>query len=142
MKAYFSPSPIVATMILAVSSLCFSSCNDLSKAKGAAEVGVKSFHLQYNAGKYFEIYRDTNADFKVASTEYDFVRMLSVVDSKLGKEITSNQKNWQVNSLSDKTLAILTQETSFERGEATETFTFIISDNNCRLKGYRINPHK
>ena len=126
-------------MLLCVGSL--SSCKDIGTARGLATAAIADFHQQFNDGKYRELYSAGHASLKKAATEADFLKLLEAVHHKLGKQVSSTETGWRVNTFNMKTTALVTQDTKFEHGQGTETFTYVISYGKCELEGYHINSN-
>lgn len=115
------------------------SCSDMVKGKGASETAVVYFHELFNEKKFKEIYVDSAADFQKSTSEENLTKLLNAIHTKLGKVLASEQKQWKLNNHNLKTYVLLVQETSFEQGKATETFTFLVKDNQAFLITYNIN---
>ncbi len=126
-------------MALFVGLVSLTSCKDMTKAKGMANTAIVEFHQQFNEQKFKGIYAAAHPDFKAATTEADFLKLLEAIHRKLGKQVSSTGTGWRVNSFNMKTSAVVTQSTEFEQGKGVETFTYVISGSSCTLLGYYIN---
>lgn len=124
---------------LLVGLVPLTSCKDMSKAKGMADAAIVDFHKKFNEQKFKELYSAGHADLKAAATEADFLRLLEAVHRKLGRQVRSSEGGWRVNTSNMKTSAVVTQDTEFEQGKGTETFTYVVSGDSCTLLGYHIN---
>jgi hypothetical protein len=127
----------VLFIFLAAISLLFAGCG-ASKGKETAEKAVGEFHEQLDKENFKEIYSAAHPDFKAASTEGDFIARLDAVHSKLGKLEKSDQTGSRVNSVKFKTNVVLTYNTKFSKGDATETFTYRINGDHAQLYDYDI----
>lgn len=115
------------------------SCKDMTQGKGLADAAIIDFHKQFNEQKFKEIYAGAHPDLKAKAKEEDFVKLLETMHRKLGKQVKSTDATWRVNSFNFKTNAMVGQDTEFEQGKGTETFTYLISDGKATLAGYYIN---
>jgi hypothetical protein len=128
------------TLLLSLAGLAFiPSCKDMSKGKGLADSKIVGFHKQFNDQKFKELYSSAHSDFKNAAAQEEFVKLLEAIQRKLGKQVKSTDTGWRVNTFNFKTSVVVTQDTEFEQGKGTETFTFAVSDGVCTLLGYHIN---
>ena len=129
----------VRNVVLLCSMLVLAGCGNMIKGKGLATKKVAEFHTQLNDEKYKAIYDDAAAEFRTATTAAKWDQLLGAIHRKLGRVTGTQTRGWNVNSVNFKTTAVLTQQTTFEHGTATETFTFLIRDNDAVLLGYNIN---
>lgn len=127
---------LVAAVMVAV--LC-GGCKDMLKGHEESQKGVDDFHKLYNAGKYAEIFASADPDFGKAITLPDFQKFLDVVQRKLGKVKSSSEDGWRVNSLNGRTYVSLSEKTEFEKGEAVESFVFVMHDGQAFLYNYNVN---
>lgn len=123
----------IALLLVAVSS-----CS-LAKGKGIAEAAVVRFHDQFNAGKFHEIYSETDSEFKKATSEDEFVTLLEAVKRKLGTVGQTRPSGWGVNTTTMGTMATLTYDVDFSEGKGSEQFVFHISGNKATLYRYNVN---
>ena len=130
-------------LLLAIAALAFAlpltSCKDMRQAKSLADPAVVDFHKQFNDKKFKDIYTASHPTFKAAAKEADFLKLMETIHKKLGKQVKSTEAGWKVNSYNFTTYAVLTQDTEFERGKGTETFTYVVDKGACTLNGYHIN---
>ena len=120
-------------------SILLPSCGDMTKGKALADAAVTDFHRQFNEGKFSALYKAADPGLKAASPEADFLKLLEAVDRKLGKHLKSTETGWQVKTFNTTTTAVLTEQSEFEHGTGTETFTYVISGGSGALKAYFIN---
>ena len=128
---------IAIALLLGISSL--TSCKEMTQAKANAATAIGDFHRDFNDGKFKELYASGDSSLKSAATEADFVKLLDAVNRKLGKQVKSSEEGWKLNSINMKTTVVVTQNTEFEKGKGTETFTYVVSGGSCKLQGYFIN---
>jgi hypothetical protein len=77
---------------------------------------------------------------KAASNPEQFSKFLAAVHRKLGNAKGSSRLFLQVNRSYGKKLLVVNFSTKFEKGTATETFTWLlVSEEKRQLEGYKIN---
>jgi hypothetical protein len=124
-------------LFAALLAYALASCG-ASKAVPEAKAAMADFHAKLNDGKFKDIYAATTPAFKAASSEADFVKLLEAVHRKLGKQKSSSEPGWRLNSYNFTTTVVLTTTTEFEQGKGVETFTYLVSKSGCTLQGYNI----
>ena len=63
---------------------------------------------------------------------------MAAVHRKLGLATRTTNKNWSMRRFNLQTSVMLVQQTQFEHGAATETFTFVVRGESATLLGYNI----
>jgi len=76
---------------------------------------------------------------KAVVPEAEFLRFLEATLSKFGKNLKSTESDWNINSLNSKTVVSVARNTEFENRPGIETFSFVVSDSQCTLQGYRLD---
>ncbi len=114
-------------------------CGDTIKGKSVAEPEVGVFHQRLNQKRFEEIYSAASADFRKAAPKEKVMELFSAIDRKLGPAKSWTTKSWNVRTFNFVTTVVLVQDTSFEKGQGTETFTFRVSGDKATLVGYNIN---
>lgn len=130
---------VISLMAAVVVALLCGGCKDMLKGHEQGAKGVEEFHKLYNAEKYAEIFTAADPDFGKSITLPDFKKFLEAVHRKLGPVQSSVEDGWRVNSLNGKTYVLLSEKTEFEKGEAVESFTFIMRDGQALLYNYNVN---
>ena len=116
-------------------------CSAYRDGKPAAEAQIVEFHSLYGERKFSELYSASHEKMKEASTETEFIDFLTAVESKLGKVTNSRQVNWRVQNFNLESFVEIIQDTEFEKGRGTETFTFLIEGKDAILVAYFINSN-
>lgn len=99
---------------------------------------VQSFHNKFNNENYEAIFSSGTEEFKKSGSKEDFTAYFSGVNKKLGKHVKSNLSNWRFfNGASGKKVS-LAYESKFEKGDASEEFTFSEKDGKVLLQHYNI----
>ena len=124
---------LIAGMLATVSS-----CS-LTKGKQIGEQAVVTFHNQFNAGQYREIYAQSDEGFKKATSEADTLALFGAVRRKLGTVRNSNQTSWHVNATPTSTMVSLAYDVEFGEGKGTEQFVFRLSGDKALLFNYNVN---
>jgi len=113
-------------------------CGGFTKCKPAAEKAVAKFHELYNGGRLEDIWKEADPQFRTAATRQKFDDLMGAVQRKLGKVASTSNGGWNFRTFNFKTTVFMTQQTVFERGQGTESFTFGIDGTNAVLVGYNI----
>ncbi|WP_028580876.1 hypothetical protein [Desulfogranum japonicum] len=130
---------LLSTSIILILSLFISSCSNFSEGKPKAEQALAEFYRNYNSPNFELIYDQAHEDFKKSTPRKEFLDFMMVVRQKLGEETESKNVGWKVNTHNLKTYVSLTQETTFQEGQAKESFLFRIQDEKAYLLNYNIN---
>lgn len=129
--------------LLAISVLFISvlACGALKDGKPAAEEQIRQFHSMLDEGKFDEIYANSDQRMKDAASKEEMIKLLKAVHSKLGSVTGSTTATWNIGNYNLTSTIVMVQETTFENGKGTETFTFILSGKEAHLAGYYINSN-
>jgi hypothetical protein len=127
------------TLMLACTALFTGGCGGLVKGKGASDAAIAQFHQLYNEGKFDKIWKDAHSTFRSTSTKAKFNELMNETRRTLGKVKSTTTTGLKVNSYNFKTTVTMTQNTVFEKGKATETFTFEIEGNKAHMSSYSMH---
>lgn len=94
-----------------------------TKSNEVATKSVEKFHQQLDNSKFTEIYSAVTPDFKTATKEADFIKLLQTVRRKLGTVKSTTQNGSNVKMFNGVTSIMIAYKTEFEKGSAIETFT-------------------
>jgi hypothetical protein len=125
-------------LLLAVCA-ALTGCGDTIHGKAIAEPQVAVFHQRLDGKRFEEIYTEASDEFRAAAPKDKVFGLFSAIERKLGAVKSSSNVNWNVSSFNLATQVVLVQNTEFEHGKATETFTFHVSGAKAVLVGYNIN---
>jgi hypothetical protein len=130
-----------SNLLIALFVLCVAvvSCKSIREGKPAADAAVITFHSLLDQGRYADIYAASDSRMKDAATENDLSKLLNAVHTKLGNVKESTAQSFNVGNYNLTTTVTVVQQTTFERGKATEQFVFVIDGKNAALAGYNIN---
>lgn len=129
---------LVSALSLALAAGCTCNVGEMAAGRGEALAAVEEFHARMNDGRSGEIYDGASDEFRGASKRQRFDGLLSAVERKLGKVTETKNVGWRVNSRNFQTYVELSQETRFERGEARESFVFLVRGGKASLLRYHI----
>jgi hypothetical protein len=104
-----------------------------------AEAAVTQFHAELNAGNFDQIYTESDAAMKNASSQEKFVALLDAVHRKLGTVKSANRQTFFMNYGTSGKFLRLTYTTQYDADNAAEEFVFRVNGNNVTLAGYHIN---
>jgi hypothetical protein len=129
----------VAIVTFAVFLLCSctSPIGDVTSARNA----VVRFHQELDQEKYVEMYAEAAPELRKATTQEDFLALMSAVHRKLGLVQDVTQTRFNVNWTTSGTRVELQYQTKFSGGNATEVFTWGTGGDHSILIGYHINPN-
>jgi outer membrane lipopolysaccharide assembly protein LptE/RlpB len=113
-------------------------CGGFTKGKPAAEKAIAHFHDLYNQGKLDAIWKEADPAFRSAASRQKYDEFMAAVQRKLGKVSSTVNNTWNVSATNLKTTVYMTQQTTFEKGQGTESFTFALDGTNAVLAGYNI----
>jgi len=122
-------------------ALLFTGCGDMIKGKEKAEEAIPGFHALFDQEKYEEIHATASSDFTASTTPKKLAEFLGAVHRKLGKVRSTKQQNWKINNWNGRTFVVMVQETTFEKGIGTETFTYLMDEGKAVLQGYDIRSN-
>jgi hypothetical protein len=110
-----------------------------TKSRAAAEAATETFHVRFSDGKYADIYQDGSPALHKAITEPAFVAMLQGVSRKLGGFRSASPAGWKVHTAPGGQTITLGYSSIFEKGKATETFTWTSHGEAMQLQQYNVN---
>jgi hypothetical protein len=129
---------IIITLALACLGLLFTGCTSLNKTYATQDAVITQFHEHFNSGKAAAIWGGAHAKFQSAFEKDAFVAYLKGVQAKLGKVTSSANVDRRMQTVNQTTTVFLLQETIFERGKGTETFTLQMDGERAILVAYNI----
>ncbi len=127
------------TLVLLIIVFLVLGCGDAKNAKVAGEIAIADFHQHFNNGQIGEIYNTSHSNFRTTTPVEDFNKLMSAVSRKLGKVKSTANQDWNIKVFNLITSVVMVQNTEFEQGKGTETFTFEMDGEKAVLLGYYIN---
>ncbi len=127
----------VGVIAISLLALIAAGCG-MSSAKPKAESAMAAFHSQLNAGDLDSIWNTADEAFRSSVKRDKYDKFIGAVHRKLGNVVKTTTVNWSVNSRNFKTSVVLVQDTEFEHGAGSETFTYNVSGDDVKLAGYNI----
>jgi hypothetical protein len=128
-------------LVLAASiAFVLGSCGNAISSKPLTDAAITDFHKRFNADDFKVVYAGSDEVLKKTTSEAEFLKFMETVHAKLGDQYSSNGTSFSVNTKNfSTTTAVVRQESEFEHGHATETFTYRVADGAVTLQGYNIN---
>lgn len=123
---------------IAAAALAASACS-FTEQRDVAEAEVQRFHRLFNQRQAERLYAEASDELKRITQQEDFVRLLGDLHDQFGTVREANRQSWNVNSNNGRTTVVLGYDTRFERGQATEEFTYRMANGRPILVTYRIN---
>jgi hypothetical protein len=120
-------------MILVCTSC--SGSEDINTGKAA----IRHFHEQLNAGLSDEIYRDAAREYQAAATSELNQKFIEAVRKKMGKAAQCEVTSWRLNYVTSGRFLSLECKTTFDHGDAAESFRWRIEGKKALLLGWNIN---
>jgi hypothetical protein len=114
------------------------SCQGLTEGKASSEKAIAHFHELYNKGNLDQIWQEAGSEFRNASPRADYDELFGAEQRKLGNVVSTTNSGWNVQTFNLVTNVSLIQDTIFEHGKGTESFTFKMDGTNALLVGYHI----
>jgi hypothetical protein len=125
-------------MLAILFTTALAGCGGFTKGKPAAENAIAHFHDLYNQGKLEDIWKQSDPKFRTASNKQKYDDFMAAVQRKLGKVTSTSNNGWKVQSFNLQTIVLMDQNTAFEHGQGTESFTFEMNGTNAVLVRYNI----
>lgn len=126
--------------ICVLAMLCaLGACSDTINGKSIAEPEVAKFHEQLKAHQFEAIYDSASPEFKAAVSKSTALALFSAIDRKLGALQETKQVGWNVSTRNLTTTVVLSYQSKFQDGSATETFTYHVDHDKAEFVGYNIS---
>lgn len=120
-----------------VAAATFVACS-LGADKETAERAVEEFHEHFNEGRYSAIYAIASLEFRQTTSEVELIELLQEIRRKLGEVTSARAVGVMINAGPRGTRVVLTYETTFSEGPASEEFVWGIRDKRVELLGYHV----
>ena len=126
-------------MMMAIIALVgLAGCSNSEDMK-KAEAAVEHFHQQLNDAAFDTLYAEADDALKAQATQEKLTKLLSAVHRKLGNFQSAKSTGWKVFTSTDGTTVTLSYNSTYEHGEAGETFIYHVTGGKALLNGYNIN---
>lgn len=102
---------------------------------------VQDFHRNLNAGQYEQIYLGADAGLAGDGGHDELIKFLEGVHTKLGDAGAASQLSIRVSATTFGSSIIAQYNTTYTRGSAIETFTWVKKNGNLKLYGYDIRSN-
>lgn len=131
--------PLTNLLLLFIAGLVLAGCGDTIQGKSIAEPEVARFHERLNNQEFGTIYTSASEDFRKMIPQERAEALFAAIHRKLGRHKASSLVNWNVKTFNLTTTVVLAYQSNYTDGDATETFTFRVTDGVADLVGYSIN---
>jgi hypothetical protein len=108
------------------------------QGRSLSKEAVRVFHDDLNNGRYEQIWENGDVGFRGKGTQQELTAFFQAVHRKLGDAGASDLRNISVNATPTGTFITTVYQTTFAKGSATETFTWLKSSGHLKLYGYNI----
>jgi hypothetical protein len=117
-------------------------CGSAMSAGGRmSDDSVRRLHSQLDSGAYEDILQESDEAFQKSESREELLKFLSGVHSKLGAARVCNRENLSVNSGTRGTFINVTYRSTFDQGDAVETFIWRKAGANLKLVGYHVQSN-
>jgi DNA phosphorothioation-dependent restriction protein DptG len=123
--------------VAAVTALA-AGCSPLQDTKSADTV-IADFHQKLNTGDFAGIYNASSPELKAADPQDKIVQVLSAIHRKLGMFKSGKDTGWNDRVTTGGHFLSIGYAAQYERGTATESFTFRVDGAQARLAGFNVN---
>lgn len=122
----------------ALFALLLAACNPMAQLDGATDE-IERFHETYNQGNARALYGRTGQEFRDVTPPEEMDALVEHVTEFMGKMESTSREGFNINTNNGVTSTVVTMKTVFEKGEATETFTFRGQGEDLRLVGWNVD---
>lgn len=126
------------TLGAALFALLLAACNPMEQLDGGEDT-VAKFHEVYNSGDARALYGLTSEEFRAATTPEQMEALVATVSDKMGAVESTEREGFNINTNNGQTVTTITMKTRFEKGEGTETYTFMGTGDEMRLVGWHVD---
>ncbi len=113
----------------------------MSAAARLSDDAVRHFHSQLDSEAYADIVRDSDEAFQNSANSEEIIKFLKGVHSKLGAARVVTSTNVFVNASTSGTIIRVMYKSTFDQGDAVETFTWKKAGDALKLVRYDINSN-
>lgn len=129
---------LTASVFILITWQCRSA---LRQGRTLADPAVQDFHRELNEGQYEQIYRAADSGLAGEGRHDALIKFLEGVHTKLGEAGVARQLSIRVSATTFGSSIIAQYDTTYTRGSAIETFTWVKKDGNLKLHGYDIRSN-
>jgi len=132
----------VAALQILLIMLSVSACTQNTRRSGlpgGAQAALDTAIEDINAGRYEKIYNDAAPEWRADASLEDSKATLERIREKLGRPGVRNQQTAREEQTGTSHAVIVIYQTSFERGEAMETFTLVERGGTWQLAKYFVS---
>ena len=117
-------------------------CGSAMSAGGRlSDDSVRRLHSQLDSGAYEDILRESDEAFQNSASREELMNFLTGIHSKLGTARVCSRQKKNVNAGTHGTFINVTYRSTFDQGDAVETFVWRKVGGNLRLAGYHVQSN-
>ena len=124
--------------LIGLAALAVAGCAGTAAVQ-TAKTSVTGFHQAYNAGRFDQLYVESDPRFQATSTSARFATFMAALRRKLGAYRAGTATGWRDNYDTSGHSVTLTYSATYERGAATEQFVYHLDGKQARLLGFNVN---
>ena len=113
----------------------------MSAGARLSDDSVRRLHSQLDTGAYDDILRESDEAFQNSASREELLKFRTGIHSKLGTARVCSRQHMSVNSGTHGTFINVTYRSTFDQGDATETFIWRKAGGNLRLAGYHVRSN-
>lgn len=145
-KGFLSSWPSLTVGLLTLCMAVSSACNTGMRRSGipsGAQTALDSAIADIDSGRYDNLYQEASDEWRSQSTLEESKATFQTLENKLGKARSRRQQTAREEQTSTAPVAghsvTVVYQTTFDRGEGTETFTFIERGGKWALAKYYVS---
>jgi hypothetical protein len=113
----------------------------MSAGARLSDDAVRHFHSQLDSQRYGEIMDESDEGFRHSGSRDEILKFLSGVHSKLGASRGFTRTNIVVNATTNGTFIRVSYKSTFDQGDAAESFTWRKTGDGLKLFNYQVNSN-
>ena len=131
---------LVATVLL-LGYFAWQCGSGISAGARLSDDAVRHFHALLDSEKYGQIVDESDEAFQNSGSRDETLKFLSGVHSKLGASRGFTRTNIVVNATTRGTFIRVSYKSTFDQGDAAETFTWTKTGDRLKLFNYQVNSN-
>lgn len=128
----------IRNLVAVLAMLLLAACN-LMEQVDVVDERIEQWHSTYNTGDAQALYALTGDAYREATSPEQMDELVALVTDRMGKVESSERTNTNINMDNGVTTTVVDLATVFEKGEATETITFIGTGEAAQLVGWNVD---
>ena len=125
-------------LLVILGALFLAACNPMANLE-EGEAQITKFERLYSKGQDDALFAMTGEKWREVSSREEFDDLLKVINARLGKIVSSERSNFNVNTFNGVTTTVIAMDTEFEQGKGTQVYTFQGGGEDMELVGWTVN---